>query len=132
MSHFPARGMKQMRQAFPKATHFAQVRLFGQDGSYVTVEGPVTQEEYQAIFANALGEDKKKHDLSSLVRLKSLAEGFVRSFDSDQFQKIINSGLFAPERLQWLIEIIQFFMEEDERAGKSRLRLVPAQAKKSC
>ncbi len=52
--------MRSMRQTFPKATHFAQVRLFGPGGSVVTVEGPVTPEEYKEIFANAIGKDAKK------------------------------------------------------------------------
>jgi hypothetical protein len=50
--------------------------------------------------------------------METLVEGFVGTLDSEQFQKIINSGLFSPIQIAGLVEIVKFIMEREEEEKK--------------
>jgi hypothetical protein len=47
--------MRVMLMDFPRAERLVQVRLFDRTGNVVTVEGPITRAEYDAIFITATG-----------------------------------------------------------------------------
>ncbi len=51
--------------------------------------------------------------------LEGLVEGFTKTLDSEQFQQILSSGLFRPEQVQGLIEIVKFVMEREEAEKKA-------------
>lgn len=50
--------------------------------------------------------------------METLIEGFVNTLDSEQFNKIVNSGLFSPIQIAGLVEIVKFIMERDEEEKK--------------
>ena len=47
-------------------------------------------------------------------QMETLVEGFIKTLDSEQFQKIISSGLFNPMQIAGLVEIVKFIMEREE------------------
>ncbi len=46
--------------------------------------------------------------------MEGLLEGFLRTLDNEQFQSILASGLFRPDQITALVEIVKFAMERDE------------------
>jgi hypothetical protein len=46
--------------------------------------------------------------------METLLEGFVRTLDSEQFSAIVQSGIFRPDQVAGLVEIVKFVMEREE------------------
>jgi len=51
-------------------------------------------------------------------QMETLVEGFIKTLDSEQFNKIVNSGLFNPMQIAGLVEIVKFIMEREEEENK--------------
>lgn len=56
MSRFPSKGMRAIRAEFPDAERIVQLRLLMKDGSFLSIEGPVTVEEAKVIAQAACGQ----------------------------------------------------------------------------
>jgi hypothetical protein len=52
--------------------------------------------------------------------MEALVEGFIRTLDGEQFNKIVQSGLFNPVQIAGLVEIVKFVMEREEEEVKQR------------
>lgn len=46
--------------------------------------------------------------------METLLEGFVKTLDPEQFNNIVSSGIFRPEQVAMLVEVVKFMMERDE------------------
>lgn len=55
-----------------------------------------------------------QHVPGGRTQLELMIEGFLRTFDGDQLQKVAESGLLNPIQLGGFMEILKFCMERDE------------------
>jgi len=55
----------------------------------------------------------------SRTPMEGLLEGFLRTLDNEQFQQILSSGLFRPDQITALVELVKFAMERDEAEKKA-------------
>jgi len=63
------KGMRTLRAEFPKADYVCQVKVMGQSGGTVDVEGPATSEEIRVILAAATGQETKAiHVAAAAIR----------------------------------------------------------------
>jgi hypothetical protein len=51
--------------------------------------------------------------------MEGLIEGFLRTLDGEQFNKILQSGIFSPVQMAGLVEIMKFAMEREEADRKA-------------
>ncbi len=65
-SKFPRKGMKALLAEFPEEERVVQVRIAKRSGSYVTVEGPISEIETRAIL-HALSRDHVPHLITEAI-----------------------------------------------------------------